>query len=412
MTGKFVLAAGLLGSLVAVNARAADWPTWRGPNADGVCSEKDLPTAWGVKENVKWKTELPAPGNSTPIILGDQVFITQAKDKGKLRGIVCLDRKTGKIVWEQYLPFDGDEPTHEGNPFASGSVATDGDNLFAWFGSAGAAAMSRDGKLLWKVDLGAFTHIWGNASTPAIYQDLVILNCAPGERAFVVALNKKDGKEVWRVDGVTSPKDKFQGSWSSPKLVREGDRDTVLIAQPNVLIAYDPANGKERWRCTGLTHLQYTTPLVGEGIAVAMSGYHGRALAVKLGGNGDVTETHRLWVTKEDEKEDQRIGSGVILDGHIYMVNEPGFAQCINLKTGEKLWRERLGGGTWSSLLLADGKFYNVDKGGRTSIFAAQPKFAKLSEDNRLGEPTNASIAVSQGNLYIRTYQHLWCIGK
>lgn len=395
---------------VAAAASAEDWSTWRGPRHDGTSAETGVPVQWSATENVRWKTPLPARGNSTPVIVGDHIYLTQATDGGKTRGVHCFDRLTGELVWAASTERDLDEPTHEGNPYCSSSVAVDAEAVYAWYGSAGVYAYSHDGETLWQRDLGPFTHIWGNASTPVVVGNLLILNCGPGERAFVVALDKATGETVWQADGVTGKKDAFLGSWSSPRLVEDAGRQLVLVAHPHALVAYDPPTGDVVWTCEGLTDLVYTTPIVGQGVACAMSGYTGKALAVRLGGTGNVTSERRLWITPDGKKEDQRIGSGIIHDGHIYMVNEPGFAQCIKLETGESLWRERVCATTWSSLVMADGRLYILDKAGTTTVFAAQPKLEVLAK-NELGEPTNSSIAVSGGHLFIRTDQHLWCIG-
>lgn len=407
---RLILALIILLLLTPSLVRAENWPAWRGPRADGTSSEKNVPLKWSTTENIKWKVPLPAPGNSTPIVWENKIFLTQALEKGARRTVMCLDRSNGRTLWTKEVPGRADEPTHETNPQSSSSPVTDGQAVYAWQGSSGVVAYDLDGKELWKRDLGTFTHIWGYGSSPILYGDLLILNCGPGERAFVVALNKKTGEQVWQMAGVTGKADQFLGSWSSPYLARHQDRDLLLIGQPHALVGYDPAKGTELWRCRGLTDLVYSTTIVSEGVAVSMSGYHGRAMAVKLGGEGDVTETNRLWLTPEGTKEQQRIGSGVIVDGHIYMVNEPG-VECIKLTTGESLWKKRLGTRNWTSLVLVEGKLMFLDGQGNTHLFAAKPVFEELGE-NKLNETTNGSHAISKGNVFIRTYQHLWCVGK
>jgi outer membrane protein assembly factor BamB len=398
-------------------ARAENWPGWRGPRGDGTSAEKGLPTTWSDKENVRWKVKLPGPGNSSPIVWGQRIFLAQSLDKkGARRAVLCLDRADGKLLWEKAVPFRGVEPTHGTNPYCAATPVTDGERVIASLGSAGVVCYDFEGKQLWHRDLGPFLHIWGNAASPVLYGDLVILNCGPGERTFLPALDKKTGKDVWKVEepgGKSGLKgsSEWVGSWSTPRVVPVRGRDQLIMSWPNAVKAYDPKTGELIWSCRGLTRLVYTTPLVTPEVVVAMSGFHGPALAVRTGGKGDVTETHRLW--HDAKKSPQRIGSGVIVGEHLYMVNAgPGTVQCIELKTGKDLWEgKRLGTAFWGSLVHADGKLYATDQTGDTYVFAAKPRFELLGR-NRLHEHTNASLAISDGEVFVRTYQHLWCIGS
>jgi outer membrane protein assembly factor BamB len=203
------------------------------------------------------------------------------------------------------------------------------------------------------------------------------------------------------------------GSWSTPVTAKVGDTTQVLVSWPGRLAAHEPSTGREIWKCGGLNPLVYTSPLVDAGIAVAMGGFNGNSLAVRTGGSGDVTATHRLW---HRERDRQRIGSGVIHDGHVYILNDPGIAECIDLKSGRTVWEERLAGPagsapSWSSMVLAAGRLHATNQRGDTFILKAEPTFASLAV-NPLGEGTNGSIAVSNGDLFIRTHRTLWCIGS
>ncbi len=397
--------------LLAVRVSADNWPAWRGAQGNGHCQEKNLPLQWSTTENVRWKVPLPSPGNSTPVIWGDRIFLTQSLDAtGSQRAVLCLDRKDGKVLWQKSVPFQGRETTHRDNPYCSGSPVTDGERVIAWMGSAGVVCYDFQGNQLWFKDLGKFEHIWGNSGTPVLYKDLAILNCGPGERQFLVALDKKTGKEIWRVDepggkfGTTNRE--WLGSWSTPAVTTIKGREELIMTWPGAVKSYDPATGKLLWTCGGLTPLVYTSPLVSDEVIVAMCGFGGSWMGVKTGGIGDVTATHQLWRVP---RAPQRIGSGVIIGDHIYMVNEPGVAQCTELKTGKVLWEERLGTSTWGSLVHADGKLYVTSRRGETYVFAAKPQFELIAR-NPLNETTLSSIAVSNGDLFIRTYQHLWCI--
>ncbi len=398
---------------------AGNWPAWRGPDGNGVSTEKNLPLRWSPTNQIRWSTPLPERGNSTPIVWGSRVFVTQAL--GQNRTVMCLDRADGKVLWQSGTNHAEKELTHGTNPLGSSSPVTDGECVISAFGSAGILCHDFQGKLLWRRDLGKQVHIWGYGAAPVLHGDLCILNFGPGERSFLIALNKKTGATVWQVDepgghsGQTKPGDsgdQWIGSWSTPLLIQTGGHDELIQSWPRRVAALDPKTGKELWTCRGLNPLVYTSPLFAEGVIVAMGGYNGDALAVKSGGSGDVTGSHRLWLKP---KTKQRIGSGVISEGHIYILNDPGVAECIELTTGKVLWEERLAGpgpknSSWSSMVLAEGKLYVINQGGDTFVVKASPKFELLGV-NPLGETSNSSLAVSDGELFIRTHKSLWCVG-
>jgi outer membrane protein assembly factor BamB len=393
---------------------ADNWPAWRGRDASGHANEKDLPLTWSATENVKWKARLPGPGNSTPAVWGRKILLTQSLDKaGQRRATLCFDRADGKLLWQRDVDFQGKESTHIDNPYCSASPATDGERAVVSHGSAGVFCYDLDGKELWRRDLGLFEHIWGNAASPVVYRDLVILNCGPGERTFLLAVDKHTGRDVWKVDepgGMYGHKNsEWIGSWSTPVVATIDGRDELIMTWPEAVKAYDPLTGQLLWTCRGLTRLVYTSPLVTPRAVVAMSGFHGSALAVRPGGRGDVTESHRLW--HHPDRAPQRIGSGVILGDHVFIANEPGTLQCIELFTGKTLWVERLGGRSWGNLVHAAGRLYVTNLEGETFVAAARPEFEVLAR-NPLKERTLASIAPADGEIFIRTYEHLWCIGK
>ncbi len=406
----------MIATVAIVGLAVADhWPSWRGPEMNGHSREKNLPTQWsGDGTGIKWKLALPGPGMSTPIIWGDRIFLTQSLDAGHQRAVLCIDRKAGKEMWRGVTEYADKESTYQGDRhFCSASPVTDGDRVVASFGSAGLVCYDFAGKLLWRRDLGKCEQIWGNAASPVIYQNLVIHNFGPGERTFLIALDKRTGQEVWKVDIPdgrfgTAPTD-WIGSWSTPLIASAQSGDQVLLSWPGALVAYEPKTGKELWRCGGLGKLIYTTPLVTPELIVAMSGYGGPMLAVRRdpAARGDITETHRLW---REERSPQRIGSGVIVGDHIFILNDPGTMQCLELKTGKSLWNERLGAGTWGSTTFADGKLYVINRQGETAILAAKPEFEVLSR-NPLNDKCQSSLVISNGELFIRTYTHLWCIG-
>jgi len=397
---------------------AQDWPAWRGPGADGISAERGLPVEWGPEKNVRWKVALPGPGNSTPVVSGDRVFITQALEGGKRRAILAFDRATGRKIWEDAVPCAVEETTHaKDNPPCSASPVTDGKAVYAHFASAGVLAVSVEGKRLWHRDLGPVLHKWGNGPSPILHRDLLIVLQGPGVPTFLVALDRRTGETAWKTElpGINSP---IFGSWSTPVVVRVKDRDELLLPLPGDKVggegefkAFDPATGKELWRCAGLGTEVYAMPVVGPdaGLVVGISGHNGPTMAVRTGGSGDVTATHRLW--RSEGKMPQRVGSGVIHDGRLYLSNADGTAECIEAATGRTLWKERLGGRLWGSILLAEGRLYVGNLEGRIFVLEAGPAFKRLAE-NDLGETMYAGPAASRGALFLRTHRHLWCIGE
>jgi outer membrane protein assembly factor BamB len=400
---------------------AGDWPEWRGPNGDGTTTETGLPMKWSATENVRWKTPLPGPANSTPIVSGDHVFVTQAIEDSNERLLMCFSRTDGKLRWKRAMEHVQTEISHKTNPKSSSSPATDGERVIASFSSAGLHCYDMKGKKLWNRDLGEQAHIWGYGASPTIRGDLVYLNFGPGERTFLMALNKRTGKTVWKNDepgggfGNKKPgqssRTVWVGSWSTPIIREIKGREEMIMTWPNRVVGLNPLTGEQFWECQGLNPLVYTSPVYADGIVVAMGGYSGSALAVRAGGDGDVTESHRLW---HHPKTKQRIGSGVIHDGHCYILNDPGVAECFNLLTGKRVWEERLRGPgsssrNWASMVLSEGRLYVNNWGGDTFILKASPSFEVLAI-NSIGERTIGSMAISNGEIFIRGYKNLWCI--
>ncbi|MDB5304792.1 MAG: Serine/threonine protein kinase, partial [Phycisphaerales bacterium] len=394
-------------------ARAGDWPTWRGPAGNGVSDEKETPTSWSATENIVWKSPLPGGGNSTPIVWGDSVFVTCASKQGAIRSVICFARSTGNQQWSADTEFAGVEPTHADNPYCASSPITDGKAVYAWLGSAGVVAYDFSGRLLWKTDLGPFKHIWGNATSPVFYKDTLILKCGPGTNCFLVALNKETGKPTWKreLPDAVGKVEEFKGSWSSPVLCQIGETLELIAALPGYVAAFDPETGEELWRCRGLGALSYADPLVGKETIVAMSGYGGPAIAMrtpKPADRGDLTESHRLWVVTNNP---QRIGSGIMIGNRVYILNEPGIAECLDALTGKTIWKGRAAGSTWGSTILADGKFFTTDQSGETTVWSPGDEL-KILTHNPLNEKVRATPVFSDGQIFIRTYANLYCIGK
>lgn len=397
---------------------SANWPAWRGPDGRGIIDHDDIPLTWDARKNVRWKVALPGPGNSTPIAWGDKVFLTQALDGGKRRALIAFDRKDGKKLWQREVPCVIIETSHKQNPPCSASPVTDGQAVYAHFFSAGVVAYDLDGNRLWRRDFGPVVSRWGNGSSPIIYKDLLILFHGPGEpSSSLIALDKRTGKTVWKSDetAINSP---VFGSWSTPVVVRAGERDELIMPLPGERIGgegmfkgYDPTTGKTLWTCHGLGNEIYAMPVVGDkaDLVVGISGHNGPLLAVRPGGQGDVTASHKAW--QQSGKNPQRIGSGIIHRGRLYIADAPGFIACLDAPSGKTIWRERLGEQLWGSLLLAKDRLYVTSLEGTTFVLAAGPQF-KLLARNEVREPTYAALAPAGEELFLRTYENLYCIRR
>jgi outer membrane protein assembly factor BamB len=381
--------------------------------------EKGVPLTWSATANVKWKVPLADPGNSTPIVFGDKIFLTQANKGGSVRSLICFARADGKLLWQKDVEYLPAERAYNPTWYANASPTTDGERVLVSFGSAGLYCYDLDGKELWKrTDLGKWEHTFGNSASPVLYNDVVIQWCGPNDkgRNYLLAVKKKTGETVWEHDEPA-------GSWITPLIAKVKDQDQIILGQSKdvkggpeskagYLKGYDPATGKELWQCQGLNSYVYTSALYSNGVAVGMSGYGGSSLAVTLGGSGDITKD-RLWL--HPKPANQRVGSGVIVGDHVYMVDESGNVHCYELKTGEDLWKDEQklkGGTTWGSLVHADGKLYILMRNGSTVVMAANPKFEVLAVNDLKGEQTNSSVVVSNGEIFIRTFRNLYCISE
>jgi outer membrane protein assembly factor BamB len=401
-------------------ALAGNWPGWRGPGGDGRTTETDLPVHWGRTENVRWCVPMPEPGNSTPIVWNNRILVTQALEKEDRRTVMCLDRSDGRRVWQEGVTYRKKDKTHSTNPYCSASPVTDGERIIAWFGSAGVVCYDFQGKELWRRDLGIQDHIWGTGSSPILDGDLCILNFGPGNREFLVALDKRTGKTVWKVQvpegSVDSPESRsglLRGSWTTPLVIRVGGQAQLIMHWPKQVVAYDPRTGEELWSCQGLADLAYTSPIFGDDILVALGGYNGPSLAVRPGGSGDITETHRIW---RKRRSDLFLGTGVVVDGRLYVNDMHNNVHCVDVFTGKEIWKERLrgkggAGESWSSLMLSEDNLYMLNQAGDAFVFKASPEF-QLVATNSLYEKTNSSVVPSNGELYIRTVDSLWCISE
>jgi outer membrane protein assembly factor BamB len=412
----------ILSGWTAHAATADDWPAFRGPGGDGTSEETGLPVEWGPRKNVKWRTPLAAPGNSSPIVVAGKVFITLAEDQGHKRHLLCFDRESGESLWTQTVHYGETAPTHQTNPYSGSTPVSDGERVIVYHGSAGMYCYDLEGNPLWNTDLGKVTHIWGFGSSPIITDGRVIQLVGPGAVTKLVALDLESGDVQWETNepgGSDSDGGRYIGTWATPLVTRIDGRDQLLMGLPTRVGAYDPQSGELVWWVDGLasdrSDLCYTSALRVDDVGVIMGGFGGPSMGFKLGGEGDVTESNRLWRNfSTSPRPPQRIGTGVVADGMIYMANadNEGSIECIDPRTGEQRWQQRRPGGGphWGSMIFADGRIYVTGQQGVTHVLAPNPDKYEVLAENDLGERSNSTPAISNGQIFLRTFEALYCI--
>lgn len=401
---------------------SADWPQFRGPGATGTTQAKGLPLTWGDDKNVVWKATLPGPGASSPIVLGERVYLTcftgfatSSREPGEMsqlkRHLLCLNVADGQILWD--TPVAAEQPEQdrirENHGYASSTPVADSDRIYTFFGKSGVFAFDHSGKQVWKTKVGDKLNGWGSATSPVLYKDFVIVN-ASIESESLVALDRKTGNEVWRATGVKE-------SWHAPALVTTPEGKTeVVTACIGKVLAFDADKGEALWRATtGIPWYMCPTPVTHEGIVYTIGGRTPNgALAIRSGGRGDVTASHVVWKTGKGSN----VPSPVLHDGHLYFVHENlAIAHCLNAKTGAIVYEERLEPGPgqiYASPVLADGRLYYTGRGGRTVVLAASPKFERLA-DNTLESGRgvfNSSPALTGNRMLLRSNRALYCLGE
>lgn len=440
---------GLGGLLVSGVALASDWPRFRGPNGSGVCLDASpTPVVWSATKNLKWKVELPGPGSSSPIVVGDRVLVTCWSGYGTRRGdagdqndlqrhLVCLDRKTGSTLWDRSVPAVLPEDNYGGmfaeHGYATHTPVSDGKRVFVFFGKTGALAFDLDGQKLWHTPLGTGSDRmgWGSGSSPILYRNLLVVTAAPESEAMV-ALDQETGKEVWRAKS-----DAFSGTWGTPVLVDVSDtRTDLVLGVPNEIWAFNPQTGKLRWYAEALATRSFCSSVVTDGKTIFAMGDQGSgSIAIRSGGEKDVTKSHVAWTGRDNN----RIGTPVHVDGRLYFVSNR-VATCVDAATGQRVYQGRLsgasaaeepqrrpgggpggrgpgggggrGGQDYSSPVVADGKLYFVTRGGDTHVIRLGDSFELLAT-NRLTDETedfSATPAISDGSLFIRSSRHLYCV--
>ena len=399
-------------------ALADNWPQWRGPQLNGVSREANLPLRWTQQENVAWKLPLPGRSGSTPIVWGDRVFLSVAE--GDDISLWTVDRATGKVLWKQRL--GGGNQTVRKHNMSSPSPVTDGKTVWVLTGTGVLKAFDFAGKELWARDIqkeyGAFGLNHGYGSSPLLYQGALFIPVLHGMKtddpSYLLRIDGATGKTVWRVERPTKAQAESPDAYTTPALVQRGSQAEIVITGGDVVTGHDPATGKELWRANGLNPTNdpwyriVASPVVHGDLVYAPTRVR-PLLALRTGGRGDVTQSHRVWSFDNGPDVPTPVTDGTLL----YVVNDKGIVWALDAKTGKEVYGpQRLKVGTYSSSpVLADGKIYVTNEDGVTSVYRAGPKFELLAE-NDLGDYTLSSLAVSEGQIFARTASGLYAIGQ
>lgn len=435
-----VVSVGLLG--VAVRA---DWPNWRGPNATGIAPDGTLPTRWSATENVAWKARIAGAGVSTPIVSGDRVYVTSQIGAGIRREgnhprlvqgadaaaqgeralgveavagtdptktyfvVEAFGRSDGKRVWERRIEATGAlTPVHDKHNLATPSPVTDGTLVYAWFGTGQIVALDRSGAVVWQrhlaIENGPFDIQWGHGSSPVLHGDQLILLCDQPARSYLLAIDKKTGKDRWKAD-----RGQGRSSYSTPLVVDGAFGSEVIVNSTERIDAYDAKTGEFLWHTGEASRFAVPTPVFHNGVIYASRGYRsGPYMAIRPGGRGDVSSKSIVW----------RIATGapycsslLYFDGVVYMANDVGVLTAVDATSGERIWQERVDGVFSASPVAGGGHIYFVSENGETVVLKAG-RAPQVVARNALGERAVASPAISKGQIFIRTDNHVFAIGR
>ena len=426
-------------SFLAGKASAGNWPQWRGPEGTGISNEKNLPSQWSPTKNIKWKTPIDGRAHSSPIVWGNRVFITTAIEGEEVPGakavkhtfdgkefvhpdslganrkqtfkVVCVDRDSGKVLW-QATAFEGTpyDDRHRKSSYAASTPATDGKMVYAFFGAEGLYAFDYKGKLAWKADVGKIGTVgMGTGTSPILFDNVVIVQADEEnvEGSFMVAYDKKTGKEVWK-----TPR-KVQTGWSTPLLVKTASRTELIASGTEFIVGYDPATGKELWRHKGVESNAVPSPVANNQMVYLVAGYPAKiAMAIRLGQSGDLTGTPNVpW---KYTKGTAYVPSPILYGDYLYLTTDRGILTCLDAKTGEVKYeggRIPVPATFTASPVAFEGKILMTSEDGDTFIVKAGPTHEILGT-NSIGEAVYASPAIADGRIYIRGEKHLYAIGS
>jgi outer membrane protein assembly factor BamB len=401
--------------LFSALADGADWTRFRGPNGTGVAADKDIPVRWDLEKDLVWKVPMPGPGNSSPVIWGDRLFVQSPNKDGSQRQLLCLSVKDGSTLWSRGIPArvstkGGKKLVHPKNTLCSSSPAVDAERVYVvlWDNNnLYLQVYTHAGEPVWAKDLGTYTSEHGPGASPIVFEGKVYFNNDQDGKAVLLCFDAKTGDEVWHADRAA-----FRACYSSP-FFRDlpGGKKELILVSTTAVTGYDPDKGTKhwswQWKFAGKGLRTTASPLYADGVLLCFSGDGGGdrySVALQLG------ETPKmLW---ENRKELPYVPTPVLAGNYLYLANDKGFAGCYDIKSGKKMWFERLADEFTASLVLIDGKVYAIDEQGDVFVFEANPAKLNVLAKNSLNEIVRATPAVADNRLFIRGHKNLYCIGK
>ncbi len=419
-------------SFVIVSLQADDWTRFRGENGTGISTSALVPTEWSSDKNIQWKMELPGPGSSSPIVVGDKVLVTcytgfgvNRENPGEpsdlKRHLLCFDRNTGKELWRATVDSAADEDEYKGfiveHGYASSTPVSDGEHIFTFFGKSGVIAFDMQGNRLWQTSAGTNSDPanWGGGASPMLAGDKVIVN-AGIEGHALIALNKSDGSVAWRVDDET-----FTNSWSTPTLVEVDGRTELIYSIPEKLLAYDPDTGEQLWHARSpILNAITASTTVHDGVIFTLGGRQGQAIALRCGGKGDVSDSHTVW----QKPVMSSIGTPVVIGDRMFWLASGSIAMCLDAGDGNEIKKTRLesgnaGGqqrpaGSYASPIIVGDKLIIVTRSGTTHVLSADENMQEIAVNSMQGDDSlfNATPAVSGNQMFMRSDRMLYCISQ
>jgi len=404
---RWAVAGVLLLATAAPAADSDDWPRFRGPAGTGHHKGAPLPTTWGATD-ILWRAELKGEGFSSPITFGHRVLLTSATDEGRARHVIAIDGRDGRTLWEKTLPCATPGRVHAMNGHATPTCATDGERVVAFFGEAGVHAFDLDGKPLWSRPVGDFPGPWGVAASPVFSGGRVIVNCDAQGDSSLAAIDARTGEFAWR----TSRGEKPMGGWGTPIEIRFDGRSELVLSGETGLDAYDPAGGRHLWTCSSFNGRGEPVPDFVDGLLYVLNGKAGDIYALRPGGAGDVSETHRAWRTPRPRVRD--LSSPIVVGGRLFAIDMKGSATMYDARTGTVLWTDKFPGAFSASPVESGGLIHINNEAGEISVLRPGPKpdlVARNSVGPRAGELFRASLAPMGGRILLRSNRALYCIG-
>jgi outer membrane protein assembly factor BamB len=398
-------------------ARAEDWPQFRGATNQGVSTADDVPLSWSESKNIAWRTEIPGESWSSPIVWRDRVFVTTAVEQGKSCRVLSIDTNTGRVLWDKEVFQQELSRKEDRNTYATPTPATDGHRVYACFGSGSFAALDFAGNVVWVNHDYPFYGQHGLGSSPILYDGLLIMARdgssdgqdkglgwqTPWDQSFVLALDAATGKERWKAKRGLS-----RISHGAPCIWNNTGTVQVVSEAGDVVQGFDLKTGERLWSSEVIGEGKVPSTLLGNGVVFTAGGWGGKESikAFKLGGKGELAETNLLW---EQKKGMPKVASMVYVAPHLFAITDAGIATCINAESGQIVWQHRLGGNFAASPVATPDRVYFTDDNGNTTVVAASDKFQVLSK-NELNTQVQASAAILQGHFFIRSKDHLYCI--